>query len=49
MKGYNETTGLYMSRYYAKKNARGNEVVVKVTGGYTTMDAYQYQIWKNQK
>lgn len=48
-KGYDETTGLYTTRYYAKKVATGNDVVVKVDGGYTIMTASEYQIWKNQK
>ena len=48
-KGYNEMTGLYTSRYYAKKNACSYEVVVKVCGGYTIMDAADYRIWKNKK
>ena len=48
-KGYNEMTGLYTARYYAKKVATGDEVVVKVDGGYTVMTASEYQIWKNQK
>lgn len=50
MKGYDNSTGLFKSRYYAKKYANGNEVVVKVDGGYTIMSAdYYYRIWKNQK
>lgn len=49
MKGYNEKTGLYTSRYYAKKAASGGEVVVKVCGGYTIMSASEYRIWKKQK
>ena len=50
MKGYDESTGLFKSRYYAKKCAKGDEVVVKVTDGYTIMTAdYYYRIWKNQK
>lgn len=50
MKGYDETTGLFKTRYYAKKYARGDEVVVKLAGGYTIMKAsYYYQIWKKQK
>ena len=48
-KGYDEMTGLYTTRYYAKKDALGDEVVVKVDGGYTIMTASDYQIWKNQK
>lgn len=49
MKGYDDFKGLYESRYYAKKYAKGNEVVVKVDGGYTIMDANYYKTWKNQK
>lgn len=50
MKGYDESTGLFKSRYYAKKCAKGDEVIVKVEGGYTIMTADYYQrIWKNQK
>ena len=49
MKGYNEMTGLYKSRYYAKKEARKDEVVVKVDGGYKIMSASNYNIWKKQK
>lgn len=42
--------GLYTSRYYAKKYASDDEIVVKVEGGYTIMAAdYYYKIWKNQK
>ena len=48
-KGFDEMTGLYTSRYYAKKAALGGEVVVKVCGGYTIMTASQYNISKNQK
>lgn len=49
MKGYDDYTGLFKSRYYAKKYAKGNEVVVKVDGGYTVMSANYYRIWKNEK
>ena len=50
MKGYDESTGLFKSRYYAKKYAKGDEVAVKVEGGYTIMTAdYYYKIWKTQK
>jgi diaminopimelate decarboxylase len=48
-KGYDENTGLYTSRYYAKKAASGDEVVVKVCGGYTIMTATHYNTWKKQK
>ena len=47
-KGYDEMTGLYTSRYYAKTQARGDEVVVKVCGGYTIMSASQYNVWKKK-
>lgn len=50
LKGYDDFTGLFKSRYYAKKYAKGDEVVVKVDGGYTVMDAQFYHtIWKKQK
>lgn len=50
MKGYDESTGLFKSRYYGKKYALSDEVVVKVCGGYTIMKAdYYYKIWKKQK
>lgn len=49
IKGYDEMTGLYTSRYYAKKNACSYEVVVKVDGGYKIMDAADCRTWKNQK
>lgn len=47
--GFNEMTGLYITRYYAKKNAGENEVVVSVDGGYKIMDIADYRIWRNQK
>ena len=40
---------IYASRYQAKKEARYGDVVVKVDGGYTVMEADQYRVWKNQK
>jgi hypothetical protein len=50
MKGYDDYTGLFTSRYYAKKYAKGDEVVVKVEGGYKVITAdYYYKIWKTQK
>lgn len=48
-KGYNIITGLYISRYYARKAATGADVVVKVCGGYTIMAAADYNIWRNQR
>ena len=47
--GYNPCTRLYKSRYYAQKAAYGNEVVVKVCGGYMRMDAADYWVWRKQK
>lgn len=50
LKGYDDLTGLFKNRYYAKKYAKGDEVVVKVEGGYTVMTADFYnRIWKGQK
>lgn len=40
---------IYKNRYQAKKNAKQGDVVVKVEGGYTVMDAYSYYVWKHQK
>ncbi len=48
-KGYDINTGLYSSRYYARKAATGAEVIVKVCGGYTIMTAADYNIWRNQR
>jgi hypothetical protein len=48
-KGYNIITGLYISRYYARKAATGADVVVKVCGGYTITTAADYNIWRNQR
>lgn len=48
-KGYDAMTGLYSSRYYARKAATGAEFVVKVCGGYTIMPAADYNVWRNQR
>ena len=49
IKGINEW-GQYISRYYAQKDAKGDEVVIKVYGGYRIVTAdYYYNIWKKQK
>lgn len=45
--GYNPYTGLYKSRYYAKKVALGDDVIVKVCGGYKIMNTLDYIIWKH--
>lgn len=47
--GYNERTGLYKSRYYARKVSTGQEVVVKVDGGYKIMTYKDYQTWRLQR
>lgn len=48
-KGYDQESGLYMSRYYARKDARNDQVIVKVDGGYKIMSASDYNIWRKQK
>ena len=48
-KGYDVITGLYVSRYYARKVATGADVVVKVCGGYTIMTAADYNVWRHQR
>ena len=48
-KGYDQESGLYTSRYYAKKDATGDVVVVKVCGGYRIMSASDYIIWRKQR
>lgn len=47
--GYNQYTELYKSRYYAQKAAYGDEVVVKVEGGYKIMKVTDWVIWKKQR
>ena len=42
-------TGVYKSRYYAKKQATATDVVVKVDGGYRIMDCSDYKIWRGEK
>ncbi len=46
-KGYMPFTGLYSSRYYAKKHAAAGEVVVKTTAGYTIMSKEQYKEYRS--
>lgn len=48
-KGYDATTGLYTTRYYARKVCPGDRVVVKVCGGYMIMTASNYNIWRKQR
>lgn len=47
--GQDIRTGLYISRYYASRAATGEEVVVKVDGGYKIMSASDYNVWRAQK
>lgn len=49
IKGIDPITGLYTTRYYARKAATGAEVVVKVCGGYAIMAAADYNIWRRQR
>lgn len=47
LKGYKD--GLYISRYYANKAKTGDQIAVKVCGGYKLMTYQQYRIWRTQK
>lgn len=49
IKGIDPMTGLYKSRYYARKAATSADVIVKVCGGYTIMTVANYNIWRNQR
>lgn len=46
---------LYPTRYKATKerdtNPRhnGDDIIVKVTGGYTIMSPWEYDVWRKQK
>jgi len=41
---------IYDTRYQAEKNRRkGEEIVVKVCGGYAVMTYSEYYVWKRQK
>lgn len=48
-KGFDIMTGLYTTRYYARKAFPGDCVVVKVDGGYMIMTASNYNIWRCQR
>ena len=39
---------IYPNRYQAQKAKYGNEIIVKVEGGYALMSPSEYQIWKKQ-
>lgn len=47
-KGVDPMTGLYTTRYYARKACTGDCVVVKVCGGFAIMTAYNYNVWRSQ-
>lgn len=49
IKGIDPMTGLYTTRYYARKACPGDCVVVKVCGGYTIMTETNYNIWRKQR
>lgn len=40
---------LYLTRYAAEKEKRGNERIIKVTGGYAIMTVQEYNNWRKQK
>lgn len=40
---------IYKTRYQALKNKTGDQMIVKVSGGYTIMEPYEYRMWKHQK
>lgn len=42
-------SNLFASRHLAKKAAYGDEVVVKVFGGWRIMKVRDYQVWEMQK
>ena len=48
-KGFDPMTGLYTTRYYARKACHGDCVAVKVCGGYAIMTATNYSIWRKQR
>lgn len=42
-------SGIYKSRYMAKKDARYGDKIIKVEGGYVIMDEREYYVWRNNK
>lgn len=47
--GKDPNTGLYISRYYAKKAAKPHHRTIKVDGGYRNFAPEEYLIWRLQK
>lgn len=47
--GYLPFSGLYKSRYYAKKDAAAGEVVVKIEGGYAIMRKEEYEVYRKER
>lgn len=48
-KSFDIMTGLYTTRYYARKACPGDCVVIKVCGGYMIMTASNYSVWRRQR
>lgn len=46
-KGYRPFTGTYSTRYYAKKHAAADEVVVKTAAGYIIMSKEEYEVYRS--
>lgn len=42
-------SNLFASRYFAKRTAYGDDVVVKVCGGWRVMNVSDYRVWSMQK
>ena len=40
---------IYPNRYQDQKEKIGNEIIVKVEGGYALMSPSEYQVWCKQK
>lgn len=49
IKGVDPMTGMYPTRYYARKACPGDCIVVKVCGGYTIMPTADYNVWRKQR
>lgn len=40
---------IYYNRYQAFKNKSGDQMVAKVSGGYTLMTPEEYRVWRCHK